>query len=161
MKFRNQEGFTLVEILVVIALLALLAGAVFFALNPTQLFRDARNTTRRQDVDAVHSALRQYVLRDLEGDPAGLGGGGTGSCVAGALPVIDPSDGIDATEGGPITDLGSCLNAYMADIPTAPTTSSYRWGVDDASSPVHVYVGVDSMEQDGDGNTPADYYLVY
>lgn len=158
MKFRNQEGFTLVEILVVIALLALLAGAVFFALNPTQLFRDARNTTRRQDVDAVHSALRQYVLRDLDGDPAGL----SAACLSGAaLPVVDPSGGIDATEGGAITQLNTCLASYIAEMPTAPGTSSYRWGVDDAGSPVHVYVGVDSMEQDGDGNTPADYYLVY
>ncbi|MCA9382524.1 prepilin-type N-terminal cleavage/methylation domain-containing protein [Candidatus Dojkabacteria bacterium] len=160
MKRSNQSGFTLVEILVVIALLALLAGAVFFALNPTQLFRDARNTTRRQDVDAVHSALRQYVLRDLDGDPAGLSDG----CLSGgALPVIDVTDAdpIGSAEGGPLTDLSTCLSSYIGEMPAAPGTSNYRWGVDDATTPVHVYVGVDTMEQDGDGNTPADYYLVY
>lgn len=155
---QNQKGFTLVEILVVIAILAILAGAVFFALNPTQMFRDARNTRRRQDVDAVAAAVRQYVLRNLQGDPSVLGD--AANCNVAALPVMDPTDGVDAAEGGPLSDLATCLSDYMAVMPTAPGTSTYRWGVDDAASPTHVYVGVDSMEE-VDGATPADYYLVY
>jgi len=155
---QNQKGFTLVEILVVIAILAILAGAVFFALNPTQMFRDARNTRRRQDVDAVAAAVRQYVLRNLQGDPALISD--PANCDLAALPVMDPVGGVDATEGGPLSDLSTCLSDYMAVMPTAPGSSVYRWGVDDATSPTHVYVGVDSMEE-VDGDTPDDYYLVY
>src|SRR3990167_3813192 len=122
MKLTNQKGFTLVEILVVIAILAILAGAVFFALNPTAIFREARNTNRRQDVDAVAAAVRQYVLRDLDGDPAGISSG----CSVVTLPVMDPTDGIVATEGGPLGDLSVCLADYIAAMPTAPGTSTYR-----------------------------------
>lgn len=155
---RNEKGFTLVEILVVIAILAILAGAVFFALNPTQMFRDARNTRRRQDVDAVAAAVRQYVLRDLQGDPLAI----QTTCGLAALPEVDVTDAdpIGAAEGGAITDLATCLADYIAVMPTAPSGSSYRWGVDDDTNPTHVYVGVSSMET-VDGAAVPDYYLVY
>lgn len=67
-----QEGFTLIEILVVIAIIALLATIVFVALDPVRRFADARNSRRWNDVNSILTAIHQYIV-DNGGDlPTGL-----------------------------------------------------------------------------------------
>lgn len=56
-----KRGFTLIELLVVIAILAVLAVAVVLVLNPTELIRQARDTTRISDIAAVNSAIALYL----------------------------------------------------------------------------------------------------
>lgn len=58
MKKKYKAGFTLVEILIVIAVMAILTTVVFVALNPLGRFQDARNSTRWSDVSAMLSALK-------------------------------------------------------------------------------------------------------
>lgn len=53
-----KTGFTLIELLIVIGILAILAAAVFFALNPVARFRDARNSRRQSDVSAILNAIK-------------------------------------------------------------------------------------------------------
>jgi prepilin-type N-terminal cleavage/methylation domain-containing protein len=56
-----QKGFTLIELLVVIALIAVLAVAVILALNPAELLKQGRDSTRVSDLANVNSALSLYL----------------------------------------------------------------------------------------------------
>ncbi len=58
---QSKRGFTLIELLVVIAILAILAVAVVLILNPAELLKQGRDTTRISDLAAVNSAIALYV----------------------------------------------------------------------------------------------------
>jgi prepilin-type N-terminal cleavage/methylation domain-containing protein len=55
-------GFTLLEILLVIALIAILAVIVIFAINPGRQLAQARNAQRKVDVNTILNAVYQYAL---------------------------------------------------------------------------------------------------
>ncbi|MEK9194438.1 MAG: prepilin-type N-terminal cleavage/methylation domain-containing protein [Patescibacteria group bacterium] len=56
-----QKGFTLIELLVVIAILAVLATAVVLVLNPAELIRQGRDSTRISDMGALNSAIALFL----------------------------------------------------------------------------------------------------
>lgn len=59
---KAQKGFTLLEILLVVAAIAILAGIVILALNPTKQLGDTRNAQRRVDVSTILNAVYQYAI---------------------------------------------------------------------------------------------------
>ncbi|MFW5702680.1 MAG: type II secretion system protein [Candidatus Dojkabacteria bacterium] len=61
---KKLEGFTLIEILVVVALIAILAGITIIAINPAQNFEDTRNAQRSSDVNTILNAVTQYTAED-------------------------------------------------------------------------------------------------
>jgi prepilin-type N-terminal cleavage/methylation domain-containing protein len=68
-----RKGFTLIELLIVIGIIAILAAAVVLTLNPAELLRQSRDSTRISDLTAVKSALALYladVTSPSMGDPA-------------------------------------------------------------------------------------------
>ncbi|MCX6788427.1 MAG: type II secretion system protein, partial [Candidatus Jorgensenbacteria bacterium] len=60
MNSTRKLGFTLVELLIVIAILAILAVAVVLVLNPAQLLKQGRDSTRLSDMAALNSALALF-----------------------------------------------------------------------------------------------------
>lgn len=60
-KARNFKGFTLIEILVVVALIAILTAITFIAINPAKNFEDTRNAQRSSDVTQILNAVTQYT----------------------------------------------------------------------------------------------------
>ncbi len=52
-----KKGFTLLELLIVIGIIAILATATVLVLNPAELLREARDSQRLSDLDSVKSAL--------------------------------------------------------------------------------------------------------
>ena len=72
MKKTLQSGFTLIEILVVIAIISLLAAVVFVALDPVTRFGDARNSRRWNDVNSILTATHEYIVDNDGALPAGL-----------------------------------------------------------------------------------------
>ena|SRR3989344_1396260 len=56
----KQKSFTLIELLIVIAILGVLAAAVMVAVNPTKRTGQARDTQRKSDLSQIVSALEAY-----------------------------------------------------------------------------------------------------
>ncbi len=59
---KSRKGFTLIEVLLVIAILSILAGIVVIAINPGKQLGDSRNTQRRADVNTIINAVYQYSV---------------------------------------------------------------------------------------------------
>jgi len=62
MRPNSLKSFTLVELLIVIAILAVLAAAVVLVLNPAELIAQSRDTQRISDVNMVKKAVDLFIL---------------------------------------------------------------------------------------------------
>lgn len=112
-KFLSQKGFTLIEILVVIGILAILLGIVLVAVNPGKNTQDARNTKRRSDVLTILNAVNQYYVA--------VGSFPTGTPAAGSAAIE-----IGSATGGTLPAFCSALvPTYVAALPTDPSSGSY------------------------------------
>ncbi len=80
-KFFNLKGFTLIELIIVIAVIALLAAATFVAVDPAKRIGMARDTQRWADVTAIADAITQYVADNAGTYP-------TSTAVAGTYYVV-------------------------------------------------------------------------
>jgi len=109
-----KSGFTLIEILIVMAILAMLAGVVIVAINPARQFAKARNTQRWATVNSILNATHQNMI-----DNQGVFD--FTDCVATAIPssatVIQSTGGVDLC--------GCLVPDYLASLPYDPVTGSY------------------------------------
>lgn len=53
----HKKGFTLIELIIVIALIALLATTVILVINPVKIFQEARDSQRIADLGQMNSAM--------------------------------------------------------------------------------------------------------
>lgn len=121
MKHNQQsKGFTLLEILLVVAAIAILAGIVILAINPTKQLGDTRNAQRRSDVNTILNAVYQYAIDNNGSLPTAIPSSTT--CATPATNQICKTSGTCTS----LVDL-SVLTAsekYLTAIPTDPTGSS-------------------------------------
>lgn len=57
----QKAGFTLLELLIVISIIAILSLILVFALNPAEILRKARDTQRVSDLSTLKTALSVYI----------------------------------------------------------------------------------------------------
>lgn len=73
---RLKSAFTLIELLIVIAIISILSTSLIVAINPQRQMGKARDTQRNTDLTGIMSAVMQYAsehsgdLPDTDGDPA-------------------------------------------------------------------------------------------
>lgn len=106
------SGFTLIEILIVIGMIAILASVVLVAINPVRQFAQAKNSQRVSNVNAILNAIgnRMAENRGLFTD--------TASCTV-ALPTNTTLMGNVSTA----YDIRPCLvPTYISELPFDPST---------------------------------------
>lgn len=111
-----KKGFTLIEILVVIGIIAVLAAIVIIAINPARQFAQARDSQRESNVNAILNAIGQRIA-DNKGTFAGLNAQNNVTC-----PSIPSSTTTIATSGG--VDLSCLIPTYMQALPLDPSSGS-------------------------------------
>ena len=111
----SQRGFTLVEILIVLALIAILVGAVLVALNPGRQFATGRNSTRYSHLNTIMNAISSNAAEN----------NGVFTCAsAGTIPATATE--IGSTAG--LYDIAPCLvTEYLASMPYDPSDSDAAW----------------------------------
>ncbi len=62
MHLKPKKGFTLIEMLIVLAIIAMLVSIVIVAINPGRHFAQARNTQRWTGVNAILNAVHQNII---------------------------------------------------------------------------------------------------
>lgn len=121
------EGFTLIELIIVIGVVAILAAITIVAINPSQNFIDSRNSSRQNEAREIQSAITQWIVDG--GNLSSVTQEGNGQpligCAYGTNDVASGS-GLDAS-----VDLDTLLvdgsTSYLPEIPSDPRSAT---GVD-------------------------------
>jgi len=74
---KNKKGFTLVEVLLVVVIIAILAAIVIVAINPARQISQANNTQRASDVKTLIDAVHEYAIDNRGALPAAITGTAT------------------------------------------------------------------------------------
>jgi prepilin-type N-terminal cleavage/methylation domain-containing protein len=132
-KNMKKQGFTLIELIIVVAIIALLAAATFVAVDPAKRIGQANDAQRWSAVTALADAYMTYLVDHNGTAPTTTTNGVTyfiqheiggavinlpdiGSCVATTSPAIQSMLAVD---------LGALVNdGYIGQIPVDPVTSS-------------------------------------
>lgn len=142
----RKKGFTLIEVLIVLGIIAVLAAVVLVAINPARQFAQARNTQRESNVTTILDAIDQRTI-DGQGTFAGTFSDGSNAVTCPSLDDIPT--GIPQTIGigdAGAVDLSCLVPTYIpGQLPFDPSVPGAHWnGADD-------YETAYSLIKDADG----------
>lgn len=113
---KSERGFTLLEVLLVVAVIAILAGIVIIAINPGKQLADTRDAQRQADVTTILNAVYQYSLDNNGTLPSGITTSAVEICNTTGAPCTTPA----AVDLGVVTT----NEEYLTDIPQDPQCPS-------------------------------------
>jgi len=113
---KKVKGFTLLEILLVIAIIAILAAIVIIAINPGKQLAESRNAERSSEVNTILNAVYQYSVDNNGSVPGGITASATEICVTTGCGGIDLSG---------LTASGKYIVAIPADPGSSGAGSGY------------------------------------
>ena len=140
-KCAQPRGFTLIEILVVIGMLAILTTVVLVAVNPLRQFAQARNSQRQSNVAAVLNAVTERIA-----DNGGL-------FISSSTVLTDSCRlFLPATArlmNSAHLDIRPCLvPSYLPEVPYDPSTGSNSCTTTNCNTPGEAYDMEYSIQQD-------------
>lgn len=130
---KYSKGFTLLEILLVTAVISILALIIIIAINPNRQLAQVRNSARYSDLSAISDALSQYFIDNGE-YPTGLSETYQEICV---------QDASDCT--GYLDIRNALVPTYIASIPQDPETLSSGTGYEVMIHPVNQKISVQAI----------------
>jgi prepilin-type N-terminal cleavage/methylation domain-containing protein len=114
MNVEKHRGFTLIEIVVAVALVAILAAVTIAILDPVKQFAKGRNTQRWANMNEILQAVGQNAADNK----------GSFSCAAGPIPTTTAR--MAATAGN--YNIAPCLvPVYLPNLPFDPATTSAHY----------------------------------
>lgn len=116
----NKNGFTLLEILLAIALIGILSLIALVAINPSKQLAEARNTERFDDITKLNQALEDYFVTNRS-YPTGINESYQDICLS--------------SGGSNCVDLNVLVPDYLSSIPIAPNAASGTTGYTVAINP--------------------------
>lgn len=120
-----KRGFTLIEILLVVAAIAILAGIVILAINPGKQLGQTRDAQRRADVNTILNAVYQWSLDNNGTMPAVVTADETPICPTKCTTIETCVDlNTVLVTGSPSTGSGN----YLVAIPDDPNLASPSTG---------------------------------
>ena len=144
---KNMEGFTLLELLIVIAILAILSAVLILILNPAETMKKSRDTQRMSDLSTMKTAIGLYMTNvsspdlstDLTDNARCIGGTGddsvfyssdeaiTDTGVNTAMsPVISGGTGVNGTGWIPVDFTQIPGGSPISNLPVDPLNNIVR-----------------------------------
>jgi prepilin-type N-terminal cleavage/methylation domain-containing protein len=116
----RHRGFTLLELMLVIGILAVLASIVIVAINPTKQLASTRDARRRSDITTILNAVYQYAIDHAGVVPPGIpsNAAARGICKVTAASCV----------GG--VNLNVLTGAYLINLPVDPKAASNGTGTE-------------------------------
>jgi type IV pilus assembly protein PilA len=119
MNEKNKRlGFTLLEILLVVAAIAILAAIVIVAINPTKQLAQTKNAQRRSDVNSIINGIYQYSIDRAGSLPPSISTTPTLICKTGTATATCSS--LNLTDLQVVT----VNETYLTAIPVDPTNTA-------------------------------------
>ena len=109
----EADAFTLIEVLLVIAILSILSAVVIIAINPQRQLATARDAQRLSDVYTILNAVHQYAVDNDGFFPPELSTTDLEMCRTGSMSCIDLYDMTTLTEN----------QVYLVSVPLDPLCS--------------------------------------
>lgn len=113
---KREGGFTLLELLIVIAIIAILSVALVFVLNPAETLKKSRDAQRISDLKTLKTAIGLYLTSvstpDLDAAVANvcLGSANTAAQISYSFETTDVSCAVNIAEGTDVAT-GSSFSA--------------------------------------------------
>lgn len=120
-----RQGFTLIEVLLVIGIIGILAAIVIIAVNPVRQLAQAENAQRRSDVNSILNAIYQYAIDNDGSLPSTIA-----STTCSSASSICRTAASDCTNGVSLAVLTNS-ETYLVSMPIDPdetvaTSSGYK-----------------------------------